>query len=323
MDALRVLRRAERSAVTLFAHVMDDGLFRRLGYATIELYGTQGLGLSVAKTRQFVRLAAALERLPATRAALDGGELSWTKARTIAAVATSRTEERWVAEAAVATSRELEVKVAQARKRNRRERDRLRRARGQAAMVLDTPKAAASVETPVTVSLTLTPVEAARFEGLMETLRKRGRRQSRAALVLEGLDALVASDGPRGAAASPYQVIAYTCNTCNTTTVAGRPVAPAAVAAMQCDSVRSSQDPAEPNRSTIPPSIRRAVLARDHHRCTTPGCGTTRFLEVHHITPRVRGGTNEPDNLATLCSACHRHAHEATRCSPPTREAVP
>ncbi|MCK5378974.1 MAG: HNH endonuclease, partial [Acidobacteria bacterium] len=36
----------------------------------------------------------------------------------------------------------------------------------------------------------------------------------------------------------------------------------------------------------------------------------TRFLEVHHLTPRTRGGTNVPANLITLCSACHHLWHE-------------
>lgn len=34
-------------------------------------------------------------------------------------------------------------------------------------------------------------------------------------------------------------------------------------------------------------------------------CGR-RASEVHHITAIVFGGTNEDENLASLCSACHR-----------------
>jgi len=34
-------------------------------------------------------------------------------------------------------------------------------------------------------------------------------------------------------------------------------------------------------------------------------------LEVHHIVPRVAGGTNHPENLITLCRACHRARHDA------------
>jgi len=44
------------------------------------------------------------------------------------------------------------------------------------------------------------------------------------------------------------------------------------------------------NTTTIPPRVRREVLARDQHRCQAPGCGRTRFLEVHHIVSRKRGG---------------------------------
>lgn len=315
--ALEHLRAAEQSAVTLFARVLREGAFRRLGYATIDLYATQGLGLSEAKTRQFLRLARALDDLPATRAALDAGKLPWTKARTLISVATPRTEGAWLREAGGATSRELEGKVRRARARLKRERDRLRAKRGQGALVLETPqpveKAPASPPPPeptVTVSFRLTPVQAARLDGLIEVLRKRGDRRPRTELMLAGLAALANGDGTREASASPYQIDAYRCDTCNTTTVNGRPIAPATAAAMECDSQLISQDPKIPNRSTIPPSIRRAVLSRDGHRCTTEGCGATGFLEVHHVVPRSRGGGNAPQNLVTLCSACHRHVHE-------------
>ena len=64
------------------------------------------------------------------------------------------------------------------------------------------------------------------------------------------------------------------------------------------------------NTTTIAPRVRREVLARDRHRCRAPGCGRTRFLEVHHIVPRQRGGSNRSENLVTLCGACHRLWHE-------------
>jgi 5-methylcytosine-specific restriction endonuclease McrA len=66
------------------------------------------------------------------------------------------------------------------------------------------------------------------------------------------------------------------------------------------------------SRSTtaIAPGIRREVLARDRYRCQAPGCGRTRFLEVHHIKSRSQGDSNQPDNLLTLCSSCHRLWHE-------------
>ena len=64
------------------------------------------------------------------------------------------------------------------------------------------------------------------------------------------------------------------------------------------------------NTTTIPPRVRREVLARDKHSCRAPGCGRTRFLEIHHIVVRQQGGDNNPENLITLCASCHRLWHE-------------
>ncbi|MCB9513003.1 MAG: HNH endonuclease [Candidatus Latescibacteria bacterium] len=61
---------------------------------------------------------------------------------------------------------------------------------------------------------------------------------------------------------------------------------------------------------TLTPALRRKILARDGHRCQGPGCTSTRYLEVHHRKPRANGGTNDPSNLITLCSACHQLHHE-------------
>jgi len=63
--------------------------------------------------------------------------------------------------------------------------------------------------------------------------------------------------------------------------------------------------------------VRRAVLVRDSHACKK--CGWTheqwnpsdpRHLELHHIAHHVSGGTNEADNLKTLCNVCHDQEHK-------------
>jgi hypothetical protein len=62
-------------------------------------------------------------------------------------------------------------------------------------------------------------------------------------------------------------------------------------------------------RQSVPPALRRAVLARDRHRCTVPGCTHATFVDVHHVQPRSEGGGNDASNLSTLCSAHHRATH--------------
>jgi len=54
-------------------------------------------------------------------------------------------------------------------------------------------------------------------------------------------------------------------------------------------------------QTAIPPRTRRAVLARDHGRCTTDGCESSYRLQPHHIGQRSDGGNNQLCNLTSLC----------------------
>ena len=59
---------------------------------------------------------------------------------------------------------------------------------------------------------------------------------------------------------------------------------------------------------TIPPSIRRALAARDTS-CRFPGC-TSRRCDAHHIEHWSDGGATRLDNLVLLCRRHHRAVHE-------------
>jgi hypothetical protein len=57
--------------------------------------------------------------------------------------------------------------------------------------------------------------------------------------------------------------------------------------------------------------MRQAVLQRDGYRCGN--CGSTINLQIHHIVPLSRGGTNLESNLRTLCESCHQKIHPHMR----------
>ena len=61
---------------------------------------------------------------------------------------------------------------------------------------------------------------------------------------------------------------------------------------------------------SISPKLRRAILFRDNHCCTVPGCDTTVGLEIHHIVHWEDGGTTDLENLSTLCGTHHRLHHQ-------------
>lgn len=58
-------------------------------------------------------------------------------------------------------------------------------------------------------------------------------------------------------------------------------------------------------------SRRSAILHRDEYTCQCCGKKNCR-LEVHHIVFRSNGGTNDEENLITLCKDCHKGIHKGT-----------
>ena len=70
-------------------------------------------------------------------------------------------------------------------------------------------------------------------------------------------------------------------------------------------------DPLSIGRKTrvIPPSMRRALVARDRC-CQYPGCSHDRYVEGHHIVHWAHGGATRLDNLVLLCSRHHLQLHE-------------
>jgi hypothetical protein len=66
--------------------------------------------------------------------------------------------------------------------------------------------------------------------------------------------------------------------------------------------------PSEPQKPSfkkipIPPELRMKVFRRDGFKCVK--CGGIEFLTADHIQPESKGGTQDLDNLQTLCKPCN------------------
>ena len=61
-------------------------------------------------------------------------------------------------------------------------------------------------------------------------------------------------------------------------------------------------------KETIPLSLRFKILQRDNFKCQY--CGRSAkdgaILEIDHIVPKSKGGTDDPENLITACRECNR-----------------
>ena len=53
--------------------------------------------------------------------------------------------------------------------------------------------------------------------------------------------------------------------------------------------------------------LRATILARDCHLCQPclASDKVTPATQVDHITPKAKGGTDDPDNLQAICAPCH------------------
>jgi len=270
--SVAIMDRAHLCAVLWFGEIMRRRLHRKLGYSTMRAYALEELGFS------------------ATRAG-----------------------DSWVDEAKKTSRRELINTIKQARSVAKQER---RADPDQGELVSYPQPNIQEAVVPVRLAFELTPGQAARYEAMLAKIAHRG---SKAELLLDMVEAFLVADdiAPRGATAAVgksaphYQIHVRRCPDCERSSVqtpqGERELAAVEAEAAHCDALINK--PGERNTSTIPPKIRREVLARDRHRCRRKGCQNSRYLHLHHLTPRALGGGNKLENLVTLCTACHALWH--------------
>jgi hypothetical protein len=273
-----------------------------LGFGSFHEYIERLFGYKPRTTQEKLRVAAALEGLPALKAALETGRLSWSAVRELTRVADGKTEHEWLQVADGKSLRQVEELVA-------------------GRQLGDSPGTAPD---PCAVRHALCfDVNAETYAVVREAIAELRRRSGTpldddAALLEMARHVLV---GPRDEGRASYQIVLSVCPSCATArqSANGRMVAvePEVVEMASCD---AQQVPANENAGghahvgaraaqAVPPALRRAVLQRDEHRCRVPGCRNATFVDVHHIQLRSEGGRHEADNLLTLCSAHHRAVH--------------
>jgi hypothetical protein len=72
-----------------------------------------------------------------------------------------------------------------------------------------------------------------------------------------------------------------------------------------CDEagINTSLEPTHKKSKQLKPSLRRVVMERDAYRCKH--CDSHVDLSVDHIHPKSKGGTDDLENLQTLCRSCN------------------
>ncbi len=318
-SALKIKDQAHQCSLDWFGEILNRKLYVELGYSSINQYARQELSFGNSKIGDYIKLTKKLEKLPHLKDSMSDGKVGYTKGRLIVDVADENTEKAWTDFAKENSRRRVEEEVKRAKQ------DARDAATMQPSFLPAPKKKTPAAVVPVRVNLEMTPTQFARYEKAWEQIRKQGNASpEKVEALLEIMESYLDNNSqnvsPREKNSTnsrpAAQVHIHHCPECESSTVQTSKgeleIGKTEFERYQCDCQTSM--PEGRNTTSIPPATRRKVLAMARHRCQTSGCNHTKFLEIHHVIPRSKGGSNDFSNLRVYCSTCHSriHAHGST-----------
>ncbi len=318
----------------------DDRITWNNGFASCAHWLHWRTGIALGAAREKVRVAHALATLPLVSATMQRGAISYAKVRALTRVATPDNEGSLLDFAQAGTAAQVERFVGAWRRVDRvvaAEADTRYLGRQLYTSIDDdgmvvirgrlTPELGAVVQRALEAAVDRLFREAQgepRAEREADEVTSAQRRADALGLLAE---AALASELDRGCAGDRYQVVLHVEASSGATAQDGLAgvmeldhsalhVSAETSRRLSCDAgvVRmehgTDAEVLSVGRKTrsVPPSIRRALQARDH-RCRFPGC-TARRCDAHHVEHWVDGGPTSLDNLVLLCRRHHRAVHE-------------
>ena len=273
-------------------------LWRELGMVSIREYLERRMGYTPGVASERVRVAEALDAMPALDGALEAGELSYSAVREITRIATRRTERAWLAACRGKTVKEITELLAEREPGDRPESPRKP----------DLRMKEKTFKYPPHVEAILRQCRA-KLEGEM------GERVAEHE-VLEAMGLAFLRGGSVATTKAPAQIAISVCPSCKVARQNGAGVeyaiSPAAFERAACDAKWLGDVDAPRARAvqSVTPALREYVLARDKYRCRVPGCRSARNLELHHLEHQEHGGSHDEQNIVTICGGHHGAHHD-------------
>ena len=281
-----------------------------------------GMGFNAARER--LRMAHALVELPKIRAGFAEGSLSFSKVRAMTRVATEDNEDLLLNIAHHGTASHVERFVSQYRRVEKLQEP------GAAADLHETREVTYRYDEDGCLVLTA-KLPADEGELILKALERAmdiedADSEEREPVAARRADALTEIaetylNHPEnaGSTADRYQVVVHVHEEnsaaaqiengpCVSAETSKRIACDCSVTTIEEDAVGEPLNIGRRSR-TIPPPMRRALIARDGG-CRFPGCTNHRFCDGHHIEHWQNGGETRLDNLVLLCRHHHRLVHE-------------
>jgi len=269
-------------------------LWNHFGYVSILEYLEREHGIDPRTAHDRLRVSHALGDLPLLEAELEDGSLQYSHVKELTRVVTPETEDAWIAAARGKTCAEVQQLVSG-------------RKRGDGPDDPDDPDLRSRW-----VRVEMTPQMLAEYRALRVTLETEMGHRLDEREVWQGILGRAKAGG--SGASTPAQI--SICAHCHRGWQDGAgfraELDPAEIACALCDGEHlGSVECEQPGRKkpTLTDKKRARIIARDHHRCTVPGCRSARNLDIHHIVHQEHGGGHQDWNLTTLCHGHHARHH--------------
>ena len=286
-------------------------------------------GIDLGAAREKVRTARALEKLTQVSAAMERGEVSYSKVRAITRVATPENEHYFLHIALHGTAHHVETLVRAYRRATEAEelsREQQQRVHREVRYCWDVDGSLIlKARLPADVgALVLKALEAAVPEVPPDDVDRPTWSHKRADAMAVIFESFLAHGAEAMSGGERHQVVVHV--SAETLQAGGGhhceiedgpAVAAETARRLACDAslVAIVEDekgePLNVGRKTrsMPPALQRALNARDKG-CRFPGCTHKKYTDAHHIQHWAHGGETKMSNLVTLCRFHHRKVHE-------------
>jgi len=332
----RAVELLEVERLRRLAEIDKRRLFERDGFLSSASWLASRFKVGWGAARELIRVARSLEEMPATREALQAGDISLSGVKVLAATreadpeAFVRSEQQLVEAARIHSMSDLRRVVAYWRQAVEREHaaqgeEKLREQRRLHASVsllgmvrLDGNLDPETGETLLTALGAVLDAEARSGKGEDDRTPAQRRADALAEVCRQWLDG---SERPTVAGERPHVTVtvgaeALGAHTSELDHVG--PVPPETARRIACDAsvmrvvMAGGSEPLDVGRRTpvVRPAMRRAVIVRDR-RCRFPGCDRPHtWCDAHHVVHWADGGDTAVPNLLLLCRRHHRLVHD-------------
>ncbi|HEX6276582.1 MAG TPA: hypothetical protein VFZ53_26250, partial [Polyangiaceae bacterium] len=274
-------------------------VWHRLGFSSEAQYVRERVGVSLSSLKAKRILAARAARVPEVAAALSSGRIGYEAAYLLSRVATAKTAQEWIARAERRTVKHLreEVEAAELLIRVGQPRDQLPLDEQSLDALFELERFVVSGEAFQANAHSQTSGPVARETHVSSSRRARGSGRVTLRFRVKATTARYFRALERGfervrsrVCRAPVSFLRFLCeNFCRIWLSALR---------QGCLTVSGA----------LPEYFH--IYRRDAFRCTSPVC-SRRDVTPHHLVFRSCGGSDEDDNVASLCTWCHLHGvHE-------------